>query len=77
VCRRYSPDIAVTYESCGRCVEVIHGGEWTQAARGTAGPATDRLCLASSISIVTFSSHCDTAWLTFKLPLKKSVFIML
>jgi len=27
---------------------VVHGGEWTQAARGTASRANVRLCLASS-----------------------------
>jgi len=39
--------------------------------------AVYRQYLASSISMVTFSSDCGTSWLTFKLPLKKVSVIML
>ena len=40
--------------------EVVHGGPWTQAARGVAGRASVRLCFASSYHC------CDVDYLESK-----------
>ena len=47
--------------------ELVHGGEWTQAARGIAGPANVSLCLASTPwgrqkEPVLFCVHLFSTW---------------